>query len=227
MHRQASATNVAAEPLGQDKENTIEPSIRAKTPRTGLKLVEGGQRSGNVSPAASPSSKKMRILSHAGNAVGVPSPKAKGLRDITNSALKPKSVTIVTNTDALSPRLLAGRKRFLPSSHKVQTIAPPSKLQIMNTASELDFSSMPDELLPEVELAPAQPHDKVESSDEDFFEQFDFAYLTQLTATSFPGDLVKPFEASEFESDLSTLSIDALDEESDVKKPLAGKHFLE
>lgn len=103
----------------------------------------------------------------------------------------------------------------------------------MNTASELDFSSMPDELLPEIETVPAAPEGRGESSDDDFFEQYDFTYLTQLTATSFPGDYDAKRginEESEFESELSNLSIESLEDAKSVLTPPHGtspSHFYE
>jgi len=200
---------------GPDKENggSMTP-IGKKTPRTGLKMQAGGQRSGKVSPGGSPSSKKMKILSGAGKVVASPVVKS-GLRDITNSAVKQKNVTIITHTDSIAPRLLEGKKRSPPSSLIPHAVAPPSRLVIMNTASELDFSSMPDSQLPDIEHCAEKPLRKTgEGSDDDFFEQYDFTYLTQLTATSFPGDcdIKKNTIVEEFESELSSLSIEALDE---------------
>lgn len=228
LQRQVGSTG-PIEAANADKENILDPSDRIKTPRTGLKMAAGGQRSGQASPAASPSAKKMKVLTAAGKAVASPMLKS-GLRDITNSAVKQKTVTIITNTDSVAPRLLEGKKRSPPSLLIAHATAPPSKLQIMNTASELDLSSLADSQLPDIEYAPEEPERKAgECSDEDFFEQYDFTYLTQLTATSFPGDcdVKKNTIVEQFESELSSLSIDSLDEDVDCKDELHTASLLD
>lgn len=212
------------EAIQANKENLISQSDRNKTPRTGLKLAAGENASTNVSPAASPNSKKMRLMGSASKAVASSVIKATGLRDITNSAIKPRVVSIVENdTASVAPRLLESRKRS-SSCQGSHPAAPPSKLYIMNTASELDFSSIPDELLPEIENVPHEPDCLAQESDEDFFEQYDFTYLTQLTTTSLPGEqeFKRGFEETEFESELSTLTLEAIEEEQTLRAKGSG-----
>lgn len=200
---------------GSNKENQVNPSEKVKTPRTGLKMAHG-MNSGNVSPAASPSSKKMRLMKDRAKPLATPSLKPTGLRDITNSSVKAKVQPRIESTASVAPHLLNSKKRPL-SAVKAHAAAPPSKLHIMNTASQLDFSSMPDSELPEVEVAPDVP--KRECSDEDdFFEQFDFSFLTHapLEERETDEELVEQakahFESNQFASELSQLSIDNYDD---------------
>ncbi len=198
----------------QNKENDAMSSVvRRKQVGSGLKQVnERSTMSGKASPAASPSSKKMRLMQDVGRSASTtPITKSLGLKDITNSALKTINSTRSRQvTDSIAPRLLVeSKKRPLSSLNGGYITAPPSKLHIMNTASELDFSSMPDDQIPDIEYVPIEPNQACESSDSDIFDQFDFSFLTQQPAPPAEPliDLKKAFETAEFESELSLLSV--------------------
>lgn len=207
----------------RDKENASNPVKMVKTPMigAGLKMrMPGAAADGHVSPAASPNSKKMRLMRSPGKAssnLQTPILKPAGLKDITNSAVRSRTVNVHTRrtTDSVSPRLLveSNKKRSLPMLQN-NPVAPPSKLHIMNTASELDFDSMPDSELPEVEVVPREAV-RVESSDDDFFEQYDFSFIIDREATddeterseAMLAEAKKAFEVVQFESELSQLTI--------------------
>lgn len=214
LHHRSSGVLGTEGATGINKENEGLPSERTKTPRTGLKLSEGGPVTGKLSPAASPNSKKLRLSHEPGRPVAASAAKT-GLRDITNSALKRKLPVGDASTDSISPRLLVEtKKRTLPSL-KSHPAAPPSKLQIMNTASELDFSSIPDSQLPDIEYAPIEPVVEGGRSEEtdgsEDLEQFDFTFLTQpcapIVVPLSTADVASKF-TTEFESELSLLSIE-------------------
>lgn len=200
---------------GQDKENVINPSEKAKTPMSsttsGLKMrMMEGKGKVVVSPAASPNSKKIRLAQTPGKTITTPAVKALGLKDITNSEIRSRPTTARRVTDSVAPRLLVeSKKRSLPSM--AHSIAPPSKLHIMNTASQLDFDSMPDSELPEVEVVPTKFE---EDDDDDFFEQYDFSFIIEGSpkeedrSDALLAETRKAFETTQFESELSQLSID-------------------
>jgi len=207
----------------RDKENASNPVKMVKTPMNGAGLrmrIPSATADGHVSPAASPNSKKMRLMRSPGKAssnLQTPILKAAGLKDITNSAIRSRTVNvnIRRTTDSVAPRLLveSSKKRSLPMLQN-NPVAPPSKLYIMNTASELDFDSMPDSELPEVEVVPKEAA-RTESSGDDFFEQYDFSFIIGREATddeterseAMLAEAKKSFESVQFESELSQLTI--------------------
>ena len=217
MLSQKSSKKDAIEPLGLDKENVGMPLENLKTPATGLKQRGNALKASTNKQASpiSPSNKKIRFSQHSPTSAAIKklsTPALKnnvGLRDITNSVLKatPKF------TDAISPNLLLNerKKRPLAMGDLSQSKLVPSKLHIVRNVEDIDFDSVRDSDLPDIEFASMEPEKLVH---EDELETFDFSCLTRsgqaqtATADSQESSMAKDIFVQEFDEAMSQLLID-------------------
>jgi hypothetical protein len=206
------------EPLGLDKENVGIPLDNLKTPAAGLRS-RGNVLKPSTNKQASPSSpshKKIRFSQQSPTSAAIKklsTPALKnslGLRDITNSVLKatPKF------TDAISPNLLLNerKKRPLALGELSQSSMIPSKLHIVRNVEDIDFDSVRDSDLPDIEFASMEPEKLVK---DDELETFDFSCLARsglaestTVAAAEEESMTKDIFVQEFDEAMSQLLID-------------------
>lgn len=216
MLSQKSAKQDPIEPLGLDKENVGIPLEHLKTPGTGLKqrgnILRASSTNKQASPV-SPSNKKVRFSQNSPTSAAIKklsTPALKnshlGLRDITNSVLKatPKF------TDSISPNLLLNERKRRPLTNvdMARTGALPSKLNIVRNIEDINFDSVNDSDLPDIEFASMEPEKLVR---DDELETFDFSCLTRSfksQATDVGESMVKDIFEEEFDEAMNQLVLD-------------------